>query len=127
MFAVAMNLVVRASRRRRRRLEEDFRRAQQPQEIAGRSPGQDPFQPTSFGDLLETLMSGMGTSSYRFDEATGQWVEMSDEIPDPADASDSPSRPPRPVNRGKARAARPRTASTLGPLGGLMGGLGGMG
>ena len=136
IVAVALVSVVSSmNRRRRRALQEE--QAQLEQAARGDDGGEtDPFEGMSpfgmlpLGGLLESLMSGMGARSFRYDEETGGWVEMSDEIPEPQPApepehaeenGDAPSR------RRKRARTQTRSASTMGPLGGMLGGLGGMG
>jgi len=87
-----------------------------------------PFGMLPFGGLLESLMSGMGARSFRWDETTGQWVEMSDELPEPMPAPEPEPRAANgdaPARRRRVR-TKPRTAS-MGSFGGMLGGLGGMG
>jgi len=70
----------------------------------------------------------MGARSFRWDETTGQWVEMSDELPEPMPAPEPEQRAANgdaPARRRRVR-TKPRTAS-MGSFGGMLGGLGGMG
>src|SRR5688500_13917614 len=93
-----------ARRRRRRAYEEDIARQEQAQRQGGGDAdpfgGASPFEMLPFGGLLESLMTGMGARSFAWDEATGQWVEVSDEVPEvepaaeraPAANGDAPRR-----------------------------------
>ena len=117
VIAVLMSVLSRAARRRRAAEAE-----QQAQMAAEGAEGFDPYGPTSFGGLLETLMGGVGARSYRFDESRGEWVEISDEIPAP----DTSPNPPAESSRQQASARRPRERPSS-PLSGLMGSFGGMG
>jgi transitional endoplasmic reticulum ATPase len=124
--------VVRAIGRRRRAVEaeqEAMRRATAGQEDP--LDGGDPFGMFPFGGLLGSLMRNVGARSFRYDPETGEWVEMSDELPTPeleheAEVEGSPvqAEPRKPRRRSSVQ---PRSASTLGPLGDLMGSLGGGG
>jgi transitional endoplasmic reticulum ATPase len=75
-------------------------------------------------------MTGAGGRSFRWDPETGEWVEMTDEVPEPEPeperAAGDPGASGRRRKRRTASTGRAAT-STMGPLGGLMGGLGGMG
>jgi transitional endoplasmic reticulum ATPase len=122
LFLILVIVVITSviSRAARRRLNaEAERQAERP---AVGSGGFDPYAPTSFGDLLETLMGGMGARSYRFDESTGEWVEMSGEVPEDSSPVERPAKRPRADTSARRSRARPTS-----PLGGLMGSFGGMG
>jgi transitional endoplasmic reticulum ATPase len=119
-----------AARRRRRAAEAQ-------EEAARRAAGgeNDPFAGASpfeffpFGGLLESLMTGAGARSFRYDETTGEWVEMSEDLPTAEEVEEPRAPAAVGASRKRARRARvqPRSTSTLGPFGDLMGNLGGMG
>ena len=124
--------VVRAIGRRRRAIEAE----QEAMRRAGAGHGDpiddgDPFGMFPFGGLLGSLMRDVGARSFRYDPETGEWVEMSDELPAPeleheaeVEVSPAQTQPRRPRRRA---GVQPRPASPFGPLGDLMGGLGGGG
>ena len=132
LFVVVLVMSVAGAARRRRRAkaarEESLRRA------AGGEPdpfdGASPFGMFPFGGLLESLMTGVGARSFQYDQETGEWVEVSDDLR-PVDRAEEPQPAAgaggTPTSAGrKARKARvqPRS-STFGPFGGLMGNVGG--
>jgi transitional endoplasmic reticulum ATPase len=129
-FSIA-SAIGRASRRRRQR-ELALRHAQD------RGAGASPFAAMPFGSLFEQMMGGAWTRSYAYDPDTGEWVEMSDVVPEPErPASDrDEARESRTQATGPGRAprrrARPRASAPANPLasllgGGLGGGMGGQG
>ena len=137
LFVVVIFMSVASSiSRARRRAEEERLRAEEAQHAhgGGGDPfgGMSPFGMLPFGGMLEALMGGMGARSFRYDPETGQWVEMTDELPDPEPEAepeeDSDGGVAAPKRR-KRRSSRPRQAasSSMGPFGSMMGGLGGMG
>jgi transitional endoplasmic reticulum ATPase len=126
--------------RARRRADEERRRAEEARRRAnGGDPDPDPFADVSpfglfpFGGLLDALMTGVGARSFRYDEETGQWVEISDVVPEPPDPdpearAEAPADGERPRRRKRRAAsrARPPSSNPFGAMGGL-GGMGGMG
>ena len=92
-----------------------------------RLPGDSPLPMMPFGGLLESLMRGIGARSFRYDPETGEWVEVTEDVPrhEAPDASSAPAESTSAPRRG--RRSRVQARSTLGPFGDLMGGLGGMG
>jgi transitional endoplasmic reticulum ATPase len=114
-----------ASRRRRRALEEQARGEEEARGAVGPKP-LSPFDGFPFGGLLESMMTGMGARSFRYDERTGEWVEVTAETLDPeAESQGEPDQAPSPRNPRRKR-TQSRTASST-PFGGLMGGFGGLG
>src|SRR5829696_6764333 len=91
-----------------------------------------PFAGLPFGSLLEQMMFGGGgwTRSLAFDPRTGEWVDVSDEVPeapresDPPDQEEAPQRTSPGPGPGRAprRRARPRPAAPANPLASLLGG-----
>ena len=72
--------MARASRRHAH--EEEQRRLEE----SRRSGGEEqvsPFAGIPFGGIFEEMFRGIETRSYRIDPETGEWVEMSDELPTP--------------------------------------------
>jgi AAA+ superfamily predicted ATPase len=122
-LVLVMSLIGRMGRASRRRAEEvELRR----REALARDPGGpeavSPFALFPFGGILDELMRGMETRSYRIDPETGEWVEMTSEppperAPEPAADGDEPRR-----KRRKSR-TRPRSTSSMGPFG-MLGGMG---
>jgi transitional endoplasmic reticulum ATPase len=95
-----------------------------------------------FGSLFEQMMESSWTRSYGYDPRTGEWVDMSDVVPEPepepdhaasATGGDRESRSQAPgPGRAARRRPRPRSAAPANPLGsllggGLAGGIGGQG
>ena len=123
---------------RQRQMEEMLAReeaAQAAMSTGGRPPapfgGMGPLSMTPFGPLLEQMLVGSGgyQRSLAYDEATGQWVDISDQGParvgEPA--AGPGGRQPAPAEPSRAPApARGATASAS-PLTNLLGGLGGRG
>jgi hypothetical protein len=125
-----MASVVGAARRRRRALEaqEEAARHAAGGDVHG-TDGAAPFEIFPFGGLLEALMGTDGARSFRYDPETGEWVEMSEDVPPSAETvapgggtTDAPARrPPRPAR------VQPRSASPFGDLMGSLGAMGGSG
>ena len=119
--------VVGAARRRRRAVEaqEEAARRAAGGDVGG-SDGGAPFEMFPFGGLLEALMGTAGARSFRFDPETGEWVEMTDDVPQTATPEEVV---PDPRVRPAARRPRvqPRSASPFGDLMGSLGGMGGSG
>ena len=113
-----------ASRRRRRALEEQARRQWEAEQGVGPGDPMTPFGMLPFGGLLEAMMTGAGARSFRYDEETGEWVEMTDE---PLEVDPPPANGDRPARRKRRRRARTQPATMSSPFGGLMGGVGGLG
>ena len=124
---------------RQREMEEAYAREEQagyghPSAAFG---GMGPLAMTPFGPLLEQILMGPGSyqRSLAYDEATGQWVDISDQGPErmgmparepehgaavePAPERGAPRTAPRPAARTPAPPANPLTS--------LLGGLGGQG
>src|SRR3982751_805934 len=94
MMIVFTSMARRAARRRAAAIEEELRR-QEERRARGEEP-ESPFGLRPFGGLLEQLMGGIGAQSYTYDERTGQWVEVTDEVPEP---EPEPEREPEPADR----------------------------
>ena len=120
-FLLMVSVARRATRRAREvaELEEAARRRD-----SGSEP-EPPFGASPFGSLLGELMSGGFTRSYTYDPATGQWVDMSEQQPEPP-AEDAQA------ERGQSKRRPRRRQAPQSPLssllgGGMMGGLDGSG
>ncbi len=113
--------VSRSARRQRERIEEEQRRRQQLERDGGVA---SPFEGMPFGGLFDTLLSGPGTwsRSLEYDQETGRWVEVGDELADPGESGNgdgSPGDDDQPA----APAPRRRAAPASSPFGGLFGGM----
>ena len=123
---VVSSAAARASRRRQEALEEAQRRAEE--ERRRRAEAGEPVEPANpfagmpFGDLFDSLLSGMGARSYRYDERTGQWVEITDEEPEAIAEPQEPQGPAGPRKRPRPRPKPQRRQSMMSPFGGMMGG-----
>jgi transitional endoplasmic reticulum ATPase len=130
-----------AMRRRRKEREREEELAYQREEEARRQAEEampSPFAGLPFGSLLEQMMFGGGgwTRSLAFDPRTGEWVDVSDEMPEAPheveppeqeEASQRTSPGPGP-GRAPRRRPRPRPAAPSNPLASLLGGgMGGAG
>jgi hypothetical protein len=124
---VVVSIVSRATRRRRRALEEQARREEEARRGTGpvAPESMSPFDLFPFGGLLESMMTGMGARSFRYDERTGEWVEVIDEALEPEPHQESDSDREQRERRRRVR-KHPRTTSSM-PFGGLMGSMGGLG
>ena len=121
---IMLSVLTRAARRRavaqRRRQEEELRRMAE-----GGEPSPEGAFP--FGPLFESLLLGTGARSYAYDERTGEWVEVTDEVPEPAPEPRGDDKRADGARRRRARRPRPAQAQPVGGLGGLLGGMGGLG
>ncbi|HYH28131.1 MAG TPA: ATP-binding protein [Actinomycetota bacterium] len=135
IVALTVASLMGALRRRRqadrwRREEEERRRRQSADQPSGVGAG-GPFGAMfPFGGLFD-LLSGSSTwsRSYAWDEATGQWVEITDdpvrEIPPPQQTG-GPTQPQQPEGKRRSRPQR-RQSRSGGLFGGLLGGMDGSG
>src|SRR3954454_2620853 len=102
-----------------RRIEEARRR--QREGGAGEDELVSPLAMLPFGGLLEDLMGGAGAGSYRIDPRTGEWVDVSQERPEPP-----PETQQQPQQNGTQQRTRPkrqrRQAQPQNPLASLLGG-----
>src|SRR3954451_22919348 len=132
MFFVFMAMSASAARRRRRLEEEEMRRQEMLRQQRGGDDalGGNPFERLPFGGLLGQLMGGPGgwSRSMAYDEATGRWVDVTD---DPRafeqEQLDPAPEPPQPEKRRQPRRSRSGPSTQMAnPLQSLFGG-GGMG
>jgi transitional endoplasmic reticulum ATPase len=120
---LVMSLVGRMARASRQRAHEEEQRRLDELQRDGGPELASPFAMFPFGGILEEMMRGMETRSYRIDPETGEWVEMTDELPaEPEPGPVETDGTPRPRKR-KSR-TRPRSTSSASPFGGMLGGLG---
>ncbi|MDQ3867901.1 MAG: AAA family ATPase [Actinomycetota bacterium] len=122
---VLMTVATRRAARRRARLEEEMRRAQS-------EPGGVPASPFGFSpftDLFEHLVSESGWGrSFAYDPETGQWVEITDEVPgQPREeererAAPATVKTEEPRRHRRRRSRDERSAPAANPLSGLLGG-----
>jgi len=122
-LVLVMSLVGRMARSSRRRAyEAEQRRREELARRGGDPDAASPFSLFPFGNVLEEMMRGIETRSYRIDPETGEWVEVTDDVPaappEPAPESGDPPRKKR-----KSR-TRPQSTSSSSPLGGFLGGMG---
>ena len=133
LFAL-VSFVGRAARRRAQRAAEqqqaEYERAVEAGEI---EPDEiSPFGMLPFGGILEQLMRSQGVSSYTIDPETGEWVEITEQVPEPLPEPESmPTEGTSSAGR-RAEAKRRRRASSAakssrsqGPFS-MLGGMGGM-
>jgi transitional endoplasmic reticulum ATPase len=129
LLVVVGSMMGRAARRRA--MEDELRREEESRLGAETDADLPPHAMFPFGGLFEAMLGG--AHSYAYDPETGQWVDITDEVPadvaepDGGQASDSDASTRRRSRRapGRRRAAPP--ANPLGQLlgGGMMGGAGG--
>jgi transitional endoplasmic reticulum ATPase len=121
-LALVLSMVGRMARARRRRAyEEEQRRLEESQ----RNGGEElisPFAGLPFGGILEEMMRGMETRSYRIDPETGEWVDMTGEQP-PEPAPESEPAEGEPRRRKRKSRTRPKSTSSMSPFG-MLGGMG---
>ena len=117
-----LSLIGRLARASRRRAyEEEQRRLEE----LRRTPGEEvvsPFSGLPFGGILEEMMRGMETRSYRIDPETGEWIDMTDERPpepEPEREQVSADDPRRKKRKSRTRPRRASSASPFGMLGGM--------
>jgi transitional endoplasmic reticulum ATPase len=76
---------------------------------------------TPFGALLESLMTGAGARSYAYDPATGRWIDVSEQQPEPPPKEPNGGQPPA-EGRSAQRERRARRQQPQSPLASLFGG-----
>jgi transitional endoplasmic reticulum ATPase len=112
---------IRRARRMREeqaRYEEEMRRRSESGE-----PTEPPFGGSPFGPLFDTLFSGAGMRSYRYDPQTGEWVDMSDVEPEvreeaPQGGSGNGSKRKRETRRARRGGQQGGMFSPFGMMGG---------
>src|SRR3954468_22645974 len=125
-FFILASVGRRASLARQRAFEDEQRRIEEARRRQREGGGGEdelvsPFAMLPFGSLLEDLMGGAGARSYRIDPRTGEWVDVSQERPEPP-----PETQQQPQQNGSRQRTRPkrqrRQAQPQNPLASLLGG-----
>ena len=121
-LVLVLSVVSRVARASRRRAYEEEQRRLEESRRNGGEELISPFAGLPFGGILEEMMRGMETRSYRIDPETGEWIDMTAEqppepAPEPAPAEGEPRRRKR-----KSR-TRPKSTSSMSPFG-MLGGMG---
>jgi len=120
VFVLSMiGRLARASRRRA--YEEEQRRLEELRRTGGEEVV-SPFSVLPFGGILEEMMRGMETRSYRIDPETGEWVDMTGERP-PEPEPEREEESADGSRRKKRKSRRPKRASSASPFG-MLGGMG---
>ena len=121
-FVLVMSVIGRMARASRRRAyEEEQRRLEECAAMTARTVI-SPFSGLPFGGILEEMMRGMETRSYRIDPETGEWIDMTDEQPpEPEPEHESIDDDPR--RRKRKSRTRPKSTSSMSPFG-MLGGMG---
>ena len=119
-LVLVTSLVARMARASRRRAYEAEQRRLEELGAGGGEPV-SPFGMFPFGGLLEELMRGMETRSYRIDPDTGEWVEMNDERPELPTAA--PTEEPELQRKERKPRTRPKSVASMSPFG-MLGGMG---
>ncbi len=136
VFAVVA-LVGRAARRRAERQAEQQAEVERAVERGDVDPAAaSPFGLFPFGGIFEELLKAQGmTRSYTIDPETGEWVEISDELPEPLpEPEDASSIEPQTTSAAERRAqakrqrrsTRSASSKSMNPFG-MLGGMGGDG
>lgn len=138
VFFGVIALIGRAARRRAERAAEQQAERERAVARGEVDPAAlSPFGPFPFGGIFEELLRSQGlTRSYTLDPETGQWVEITDEVPERLPEADpeleqvgeqtrAQGRSEAKRRRATARSRSARSAS-IGPLG-MLGGMGGDG
>jgi transitional endoplasmic reticulum ATPase len=120
---LVMSLVGRMARSSRRRAyEAEQRRREEMARRGGDPDAASPFSLFPFGNVLDEMMRGIETRSYRIDPETGEWVEASaDAQPAPPEAPPEAGDEPRKKRKSRTR---PQSMSSSSPFGGFLGGMG---
>jgi SpoVK/Ycf46/Vps4 family AAA+-type ATPase len=115
-------MVGRMARARRRRAHDEEQRRLEELRRNGGEELISPFAGLPFGGILEEMMRGMETRSYRIDPETGEWVDMTGEQP-PEPAPESEPAEGEPRRRKRKSRTRPKSTSSMSPFG-MLGGMG---
>ena len=120
-LVLVMSVISRVARASRRRAyEQEQRRLEDSQ----RSDGEkmiSPFSGLPFGGILEEMMRGTETRSYRIDPETGEWIDMTAEQPPEPEPEPLPAEgePRRRKQKSRTRAKSTSSTSPFGMLGGM--------
>jgi transitional endoplasmic reticulum ATPase len=120
VVVIAVSAIGSIRRAKRMREEEERRRAEAMRRAESGEPPASPFEGSPLGPLFDTLFSGAGMRSYRYDPQTGEWVDMSEVEPE------IPEEPVEAGNGGKRR-RETRKARRKSPQGGMFSPFGMMG
>ena len=120
VLVLVMSAVGRMARASRRRAHEEEQRRLEQSRRNGDGEQISPFAGMPFGGLFEEMFRGIETRSYRIDPETGEWVEMSAELP-PEPERDLGD--PEPQRRKRRSRTRPKSTSSMSPFG-MLGGMG---
>jgi transitional endoplasmic reticulum ATPase len=124
LFLVLVMVVVgRMGRASRRHAEEEERRRLEESQQGGDVEVLSPFSTLPFGGILEELMRGMETRSYRIDPKTGEWVEITAEQPAQVGPEPEPTAADETRRKKRKSRTRPKSTSSLSPFG-MLGGMG---
>jgi transitional endoplasmic reticulum ATPase len=123
-LVLVMSVLGRMARAGRQRAYEEEQRQLEELQRNGGEEAISPFSALPFGGILEEMMRGMETRSYRIDPETGEWVEMTSERP--AEPEPEPEPAPEgsePRRRKRKSRTRPKSTSSMSPFG-MLGGMG---
>ncbi len=125
-LVLVLSMLGRLARASRRRAYEEEQRRLEESRGAGGEEVVSPFSGLPFGGILEEMMRGMETRSYRIDPETGEWIDVTDERPpepEPAPEREQASADDGSQRRKRKSRTRPRRASSASPFG-MLGGMG---
>ena len=123
-LVLVLSMLGRLARASRRRAYEEEQRRLEESRGAGGEEVVSPFSGLPFGGILEEMMRGMETRSYRIDPDTGEWVDMTDEQPPEPEPASEPESAHDDVRRKTRKSrTRPKRASSASPFG-MLGGMG---
>ncbi len=125
-LVLVLSMLGRLARASRRRAYEEEQRRLEESRGAGGDEVVSPFSGLPFGGILEEMMRGMETRSYRIDPETGEWIDVTDERPpepEPAPEREQASADDGSQRRKRKSRTRPRRASSASPFG-MLGGMG---
>ena len=121
VLILVFSLVGRMARASRQRAFEAEQRRREELDGSGGAEVGSPFSLFPFGGMLEEMMRGMETRSYRIDPETGEWIEITEEQPNTPTVEQQPNGA-APRQKRKSR-TRPKSTSSMGPFG-MLGGMG---
>ena len=122
-LVLVMTVVGRMARASRQRAyEEEQRQIEESQRSGNGEEIVSPFSGLPFGGILEEMMRGMETRSYRIDPETGEWIDVTDESPLPEPEPEPAAAEGEQRRRKRKSRTRPKSASSMSPFGMLGGG-----
>ena len=122
LLGLAMSVIGRIAQAKRRRVYEDEQRQFEESQQRGGDEAISPFSGLPFGGILEEMMRGMETRSYRIDPETGEWIDMTAEQP-PEPEPEPEASDGEPQRKKRKSRTRPKSASSMSPFG-MLGGMG---